>query len=327
MQKVWPSPPQRPRYRFLGFITGDANFSVEEASETFWHKGIGWLKNAVFGEAAIQQLYRPQGVYADPANQRLYVTDIGNKAVFVFDFINNRLRQWDHADESTRFVSPIGIASNALGEVFVSDSALGYVVKLDGQGRPLAKWGEAVLQRPTGLAYDKQTKRLYVADAALHKILVLSDEGEPVGQIGGEKDKAKGSLNAPTYLTIANRKLWVSDTLNARVQVFDLQGQWLSSFGKRGLRKGNLPRPKGIAVDSENHIYVVESYYNTLLVFTEQGVPLLPIGGTGNKAGQFNLPAGVWVDSRDRVYVADMFNSRIAVFQYLKQKERSDRTN
>jgi DNA-binding beta-propeller fold protein YncE len=88
-------------------------------------------------------------------------------------------------------------------------------------------------------------------------------------------------------------------------------------FGARGLYLGDLVRPKGVGVDSEGNVYVVESYHDSLLVFSAQGEFLLPIGGTGTSTGRFYLPAGVWVDARNRVFVADMFNGRVVLFQFL----------
>ena len=76
-------------------------------------------------------------------------------------------------------------------------------------------------------------------------------------------------------------------------------------------------RPKGVALDGEGHVYVVESYYDSLLVFSPQGEFLMPIGGTGTATGRFYLPSGVWVDAGNRVHVADMFNGRVVTFQFL----------
>jgi DNA-binding beta-propeller fold protein YncE len=91
----------------------------------------------------------------------------------------------------------------------------------------------------------------------------------------------------------------------------------LGQIGQRGLYVGNLVRPKGVTVDSDGNIYVVESYYDHLLIYDEDGKFLVPIGGTGSEAGQFFLPAGMWSDKNDRIFVADMFNSRVVIFRYV----------
>ena len=133
----------------------------------------------------------------------------------------------------------------------------------------------------------------------------------------GESGEDPGKLNAPTYLTAVGDKIYVTDTLNSRVQIFSPEGEYLSSLGVRGLYLGNLTRPKGVAVSRDGLVYVVESYFDHLLVFDTQGRFLLPIGGAGNAPGQFFLPAGVWLDDQERIYVADMFNGRVSIFQYL----------
>jgi DNA-binding beta-propeller fold protein YncE len=101
------------------------------------------------------------------------------------------------------------------------------------------------------------------------------------------------------------------------VQVLGADGRVQRRLGPRGLYLGNLVRPKGVGVDGEGNVYVIESYYDSLLVFSPRGEFLMPIGGTGTATGRFYLPAGVWVDARNRVHIADMFNGRIVLFQFL----------
>ncbi|MDX1811542.1 MAG: 6-bladed beta-propeller [Gammaproteobacteria bacterium] len=317
VEMVWPKPPEQVRYRFVGFIAGETNFIEEKEKRSVIGKSFDWLGEFIFGESQPQVLFRPQGGFFDDANKRLYVTDIGRKAVFVFDFNENKLHLWEQADDFNKFNAPIAVAINDKNEVFVSDSAQGFVFRFDADGHFISKLGEGVLQRPTGLAFNKATKQMFVADSAAHKVYAFNEQGKVDFVIGDRRSSKDGLFNSPTYLTIAHEKLLVVDTLNSRVQLFDLNGKWLQSFGKRGMFIGDMPRPKGVAVDSQGNIYVVESYYNHLLIFNGKGEPLMPIGGQGSKAGQFDLPAGVWIDGKDRVYVADMFNSRISVFQYL----------
>jgi len=319
---VWPQPPEKPRYEFIGFLSGETNFVLDKKSQSYLNKGLDWIAELVAGKSAPRNLYRPQGVFFDDASQRLFVSDVGLKSVFVFDLANKHLQVWDQADELTHFVSPIGIAVTGKNEVLVSDSQLGFVSRLDAKGKYLGTIGKDVLQRPTGIAVDAKTQKIYVADAGLHQVVMFDAQGKKLGSIGGQKSEQGGHFNAPTYLVIDQDKLIVSDTLNARVQFFDLQGRWLESFGERGMKVGNITRPKGIAVDTQHNIYVIESYYDHLLVFNAKGEALMAIGGRGRGIGQFDMPTGMWVDKQNRVFVADMFNSRISVFQFLsKSKE------
>ena len=223
---------------------------------------------------------------------------------------------WERAQGLANFVAPSGLAL-APGRLFVADAELGAVFVLDTRGEPQAAIGRGLLQRPTGLARDAKRGLLFVADTAAHDIKVFTDAGALVRVIGG-RGQGDGEFNYPTYLAYANDELYVTDTLNSRIQVFSADGAVANrKFGERGLFIGNLVRPKGIGVDGEGNVYVVESYFDSLLVFSPSGEFLMPIGGTGTATGRFYLPAGVWVDSRNRVHVADMFNGRVVLFQFL----------
>jgi DNA-binding beta-propeller fold protein YncE len=175
--------------------------------------------------------------------------------------------------------------------------------------------GRGLLKRPTGLARDPARGRIYVADTYAHDIKVFSDGGELLDVIGG-RGEGEGEFNYPTHLAFANDELYVTDTMNNRIQVLAADGG-RRRLGQRGLYIGNLVRPKGVSVDSEGNVYVVESYFDSLLIFAPNGDFLMPIGGTGTATGRFYLPSGVWVDAKNRVHVADMFNGRIVLFQFL----------
>jgi DNA-binding beta-propeller fold protein YncE len=213
------------------------------------------------------------------------------------------------------------VALGRNGEVLVADAELGYVVRMDRNGTGLGTLGEGLFKRPTGLARDAERGHIYVADTHAHDVKVLDDDGNLL-RVLGHRGEGDGEFNFPTHLCFAQGELYVTDTMNNRVQVFSAEGEVISrKFGQRGLYVGQMVRPKGVAVDEEGNVYVVESYYDHLLVYDRSGQFLLGIGGTGAATGKFYLPAGVWVDSRNRVFVADMFNGRVAVFQFLGARD------
>ena len=154
-----------------------------------------------------------------------------------------------------------------------------------------------------------------MADTQSHDVKVFDAERRHVATLG-RRGEGEGEFNYPTHLHFAGGELYVADTMNSRVQVF-AAGKHRLTVGARGLYLGNLVRPKGVTVDSDGNIYVVESYFDHLLVFDKHGNFLLPIGGLGAAVGQFYLPAGVWSDARNRIFVADMFNGRVVVLQFL----------
>jgi DNA-binding beta-propeller fold protein YncE len=311
---VWPGPPDPARYRYVGQLTGEQNIHGIK-SEALGKRVLGWIVGLVAGRAAPVVLQRPQGGFVDEAG-RIYVTDVSRGAVYLFDEPGGVLRVWEWADRTTRFKTPVGIAAGPDGTLLVADADLQRVFRLGPDGESLGSFGAGELKRPTGLARDAERGRVYVADTHGQDIKVYDDSGTLLSTIGGP-GVGDGEFNGPTYLTFDGDRLYVTDTLNARIEVFGADGTYLRKFGRRGLFVGDLPRPKGVAVDTHHNVYVVESYYDYLLVFNDKGEFLLPIGGTGSGIGQFFLPAGVWTDHRNRVYVADAFNGRVVIFQYL----------
>lgn len=305
-----------PRYVYLGELVGEQNFVAPEgARKNILIEVLKWVAG-MFDLQNPDVLQRPQSGVVDETG-RILVTDVSRGAVFVFDQVQGRLDVWEFSDGYRRFGAPTGIALGPTGHVFVADADHKQVVLLDKQGNGQRVIGKGMLERPNGLAWDADEGLLYVADTQAHQVKVFDVTGRLVRTIG-RRGEAPGEFNFPTYLALNAGKLIVADTMNARIQMLTLDNSASPILlGQRGTRLGNLVRPKGVATDSENNVYVIESYHDHLLIFDSQTRFLLPIGGAGKEAGTFYLPSGVWVDRGNRVFVADTFNGRVAVFQFL----------
>lgn len=314
---LWPRAPEVPRYLYAGVLTGEGNYrSVGEPSESGLRRFVSWVVGLGADSERPTVLQRPQTGTVDERG-RIFVTDASRQAVFVFDPGPAGLQVWDRASGNRGFQNPVGVAIGTDGSVFVADAGLGYVARLDAAGEPLPGVGRGALRRPTGLATDPATRRLFVADTYAHDIKVFSEAGELIATWGA-RGEAPGEFNFPTHLAFAAGELYVTDTMNNRVQVLDAAtGASRRTLGERGLYVGNLVRPKGVAVDTEKNVYVVESYYDHLLIFDRPGRFLMGFGGVGAGTGRFYLPSGVWTDRLNRVFVADTFNGRVAVYQFL----------
>jgi DNA-binding beta-propeller fold protein YncE len=115
--------------------------------------------------------------------------------------------------------------------------------------------------------------------------------------------------------------------MNFRVQVLSRSGEFQYAVGKIGDGIGTIFRPKGIGVDSEGHLYVVDGLWGVVQVFDNKGSLLYYFGQKGTGLGDFQLPAGMEIDGNDRIYVVDSYNRRVQVFHYFGLAKQADGTN
>lgn len=315
---VWPLPPSQPRIRWLD------QFSTTGQSKGKVQMKRSWMERAAGAKSQKEEreshLRQPYGIAVD-SQGRIYVADGSQRTVFVFD--RDRLRvETRKGSGRLPLAVPVGVAVGEGDRLFVSDAFLHSVVCFDADGKPIAQFGTDKLERAAGLALDRGRRRLYVVDVKANRVAVFdSEKFEFLRYIGGPSTPEglePGRFSAPANAAVDRAgNLFVTDTWNHRVQVFDAQGKFVRAFGTHGVRPGNFVRPKGIAVDSEGHIYVADSEFNNFQVFTPEGQPLLAVGALGNAPGEFTLLAGLAIDAEDRIYTTEQFNGRVQIFRYL----------
>jgi DNA-binding beta-propeller fold protein YncE len=315
---VWPLPPEQPRIRYLKTYRGADDFKIRKAPR--WKSAL--LGSDDGGLQPSDTLVKPYGI-AVSSTGIVYVADTAARRVFVFD-PDRRMVTFIGERGATKLVKPIGVAVDDDGKVFVADASANRVFGYGADGSlAIAIGGAGELKSPSGLALDQGHKRLYVADSSKHQVMCYSTiDGSHVRTIGG-RGGDDGQFNFPTNLFIdAEGRLYVTDTLNFRIQIFDAEGRFVRTFGVQGDTAGTLNRPKGIGVDSEGHIYIADTSFNNFQIFDADGQLLLYVGSAGRGPGEFLLPSGLYIDKLDRIYVADQGNSRVQVFQYLRPGSR-----
>jgi sugar lactone lactonase YvrE len=125
---------------------------------------------------------------------------------------------------------------------------------------------------------------------------------------------APGKFNAPNGIAIdGSGTVYVVDSGNARVQVFNSSGQFLRQWGSLGGQPGEFARPSAIAVDRRGNVYVTEFDNHRVQKFSTTG-EVSTWGSEGSSFGQFHFPTGVAVDSAGNVYVTEWGNARIQKF-------------
>ena len=312
---VWPGPPERPRIRYVGVLSTEADLKKEVS----WSQGFGEL---IFGKKKTGILIGPYGVVIDQ-DDRLFVADASSGLIDMFDLSTREYKQFASLSGDEKLQMPVALTLVG-GNIYVVDSVLHKVCVFDKDGGFVFSFGAEQLQRPSGIAYWPTGEKIYVADTAGHRINIFSKDGKFSGKIGSRGLNA-GLFNFPTHLWVDKEgKLYVSDTLNYRIQIFDSDGKFLRMFGQHGDRPGYFAHPSGIATDSLGNIYVTDRQFENVQIFDGNGRILMAFGEEGGELGEFWLPGGIYIDGRNRIYIADSFNKRIQIFEFLEGLDDED---
>lgn len=127
----------------------------------------------------------------------------------------------------------------------------------------------------------------------------------------GQSGTATGSFSEPRGIAAdASGNLYVADTKNHRIQVFDAAGKPLRAFGTMGKGDGQLNEPCGIALDARGDVWVADTWNGRIAHFSPDGAWR---GALIDPQKPFFGPRAVVV-SQGQIFVADTGNKRIARF-------------
>jgi len=336
---VWPSPPNVARIKYVAYYAGmkieqPAPGAKKQKPKTSWMDRLAGTKPQEMAEIIKTfpfQLIGPYGIAVD-SHSLVYVADSKVGAVFVFNTETRDVQLIRNGFEASfRLIN--GLAVDDDDRLFVSDGALHRVLVFNSkrQGEKVSYEGAGVitegLQDPVGLAIDTENRLVYVVDTQQDQVIVYdADSLKLLRRIGtGGKNHwltTPGDFALPSGVAVDKEgNVYVTDTLNNRVEIFDSEGQFLSLFGKHGDGPGYFARPKGIAVDCDGHIWVVDQYQDRVQVFNREGQLLAAFGGHGNYPGQFASAVGIAIDKDNRVFVTDQYPGRLQMFRYVTDAE------
>ena len=312
LRMTWPEPPLPARIEFVSAVASERDVTRGFDLSRLLSVGLIGLERKVW------HLYQPVGVAVSDDGERAYVADYSQALLYVFDFAHGSVRV---VGEEGGFGRPIGLAVDGDGQIYVSDQKTKAVQVLSVDGTPVRTLHLDHIERPEGIAIDRARGRLYVADAgglqsSEHYVRIYDLEGRHVGNIGQGRGGGPGELYFPTYVALdAAGQLYVSDTMNSRVAVFDAEGKFVRQVGKQGDSFGEFDKPKGLALDTFGNLYVADSSWSIVQIFNPRGEVLLFFGGRSRYPGMFENPTGIAIDRQNRIYVCDTFNHRLSMYR------------
>ena len=287
----YPAPPSKPRLQFLTSFSGPEN--LESSSTSAFEKFI-------LGETEQQEgIMRPYGLAF--YDGKLYVCDIGMRMVEVFDLKN---RTFSYLTTDKRLTNPINIFITKKGIKYVCDPTAGAVFVFDIRNNLTAILGKGLNIAPIDVAV--RDGRCYISDFNSNQVVVFDIiNDKEIMRIGNGVKEQKESMNELppgqialiSDLTLDSRgNIYVTDKAAGRITKFDSSGKVINVIGKLGSNIDEFIRPKGIAVDKENRIWVVDSAPEVTKIYDDKSRLLLYFGLPGNEPGSMNMPVKVYLD-------------------------------
>ncbi|MHC4463529.1 MAG: 6-bladed beta-propeller [Planctomycetota bacterium] len=289
----FPPPPEVPRLQFLTSFSGPGDLSA---------RTTGGLERFVLGEPeAMEGIVAPYGMAIFEG--KLYVCDVARKMVGVFDLWNHT---FGYLTEDRQLMKPVNIFIDDDGWKYVADSTAGLVFVFDRDDNLTAMLGQQSKINPVDVVV--RGSLCYVTDCASNQVVVLNKvTGQEVMRVGLKPSRQlrlrpEAELQPGEFALISDLALdlqgniYVTDKAAARITQFDPSGIFRRTIGRLGDNIDEFVRPKGIAIDRENRIWVVDAATEVAKIYNEQAQLLLFFGLPGNKPGMMNLPATIVVD-------------------------------
>ncbi len=242
-------------------------------------KEWGTFADILKGAAPAGTFNEPWGVAVGPDGS-VYVADTFNSRLEKFSADGTFIKMWGvfgQAETLDALWGPRGLAFDSKGRLFVTDTGNKRVVVFDTDGKGLFSFGtggveEGQLDEPVGIAIDKEGN-VYIADTWNQRIQEFSPDASgtnyiPVRMWDVSAWSGQSLDNKPFLALDSAGDLYATDPEGGRVLIFSPDGKYLRGIGQSTEGQGNFVMPAGVAIDSEDHVYITDAILNEVMRFT-----------------------------------------------------------
>ncbi len=288
----YPPPPNAPRLQYLKGITNSRDVEIQKDQFSLFLVGNK-------EEDKVKMIKKPYGLTY--AKGKLYLCDMQGPNVVIMDLVKGTFDYLKGNKGYGRLKKPVNVALDKHGNIFVVDVMRKEVLMYDPEGNFLKTYGKKEVKKPVDVTSDDQN--VYILDLADNDIKVFDLKTGKLSRTIGKTEGTTQGLSIPTNFTTDGKGfLYTTNVGTGCVMKLDRDGHILGRFGKIGDAFGEFVRPKGIAVDPLNRIFVVDGGHQNVQIFNDKDRLLMFFGDTPNPAGMLNLPAGIAVTTQNLDY-------------------------
>ena len=210
---------------------------------------------------------------------------------------------------------PYGIAFNSHGEMIVSEYGDHKIDIFDIGGQRIRTFGSCgdspeQMTFPAYIAIDDMDN-IYVSSE--HKLQKFTSSGELIKCVGtGQRGHKKGKFDDPRGVTLYNNQVYICDRDSHRIQVFDLDLNFMRYIGSHGKGRGEFDRPLDVKFHSCGYMYVAEFGNERVQVLDRSGHFIRMFGEEG--IGKLRVPSALHIVDK-YVYVSDHIGHCIVVYE------------
>ena len=193
------------------------------------------------------------------------------------------------------------IALSKKGDIYLTQYTLEQFVCLNcgGSVKQVVKCADIVAAR--GIEVDSQTGSVYISGN--HKLQKYNSDGQLIKEVGGtDHGNRPGELHEPNDIRFYKSRVYICDSGNGRVQIFDPELNYIHSFGTKGKEIGQLQWPEDIDFDTDGNAYIVDSQEQCVSVFSPTYQFLKCIGKGSTSLGI--LPLSIRIHG-NYMYISD----------------------
>ncbi len=155
---------------------------------------------------------------------------------------------------------------------------------------------------------------LYIVDGVNNRIIVIGTNGKWKFSFGSDGTE-KGKFKFPVGIDISGNEVFIADSGNHRIQVFDLKGNFKSMFKVKKSPGEVEPDPVDVlASNLKNYLYISDNENHKIKVHKQNGEFEFEFGNFGEEYGEFRFPGIMVQNEYNELFVVDVLNTRVQKF-------------